>query len=562
MKDDGCGSCPNRTDDENYRIMFAGIVAAGRPMVLTVEGSPDVANCSALGGCGNAHRVGHDIQPRYMSALSEADIASGLWRLAHNATNETSGGWFNDLDILEVGNAPDFKCGDSAAALARCRVHFTMHAILKSPLLLGNDVGAADAATLGVLGNREAIAINQDALGVQARRVRVEAPATAALSSAMPGGANAVYARCDASRPTQSWTFTRTGPTDRTHLYVVPCNASDAWQKWSVESPTGLRNAGADACIDSRAGADPAGVAACTPGAAQQAWTLDAPTGHLVNGRTCLDIYDFMGPDVELGGCKAPGDNDANQQFDYDASTGLLRSRVTTPPNRCLGVGASPVAYVLATTDASGQSWMLGSDNLPVNAQPGSAANASRTQARWTLACPSGASGSGQSDCDLANVHGGGLSVNSQVGGTGPWPHTLYTDSYPWHPYSVVTVDASAAANGAPTAIQWADTHSLIDDDLLGNVTVGGAFCLDVVTAGMLETWTAPLTGGRAAAALLNRSPGADSVSVTAADAGWPAGTRFAVRDVWAGVDRGVFADSYTAAVDAAAVALLVLTPQ
>lgn len=542
--------------------MFAGIVATGRPMVLTVEGSPDVANCSALGGCGNAHRVGHDIQPKFMSALSEADIASGLWHLAHNALNVTSGGFFNDLDILEVGNPPDFLCGADAAALARCRVHFTMHAILKSPLLLGMDVGAADAATLGVVGNREAIAINQDALGMQARRVRVEAPATAALSSALPGGANAVYARCDATRPTQTWTFSRTGPTDRTHLYVVQCNASDAYQRWSIDSPTGLHNAGADACIDSRAGADPAGVAACTPGAAQQAWTWDAPTGHLVNGRTCLDIFFFVGPDVEQGGCKAPGDNDANQAFDYDAATGLFRSRVPTLPNMCLGVEASPLAYVLATKDASGQSWMLGSDSLPVNAQPGSAANASRAQARWTLACPSDASASSPSNCYLANVRGGGLSVNNQVGGTGPWPHTLYTDSYSWHAASLVTLNASAAAKGEPTVIQWADTTSLIDDDLLGNVTVGGAFCLDVVTAGMLETWTAPLTHGRAAAALLNRSPGADSVSVTAADVGWPAGTRFSVRDIWAGADRGVFTGSYTAAVDATAVALLVLTPQ
>jgi len=77
----------------------------------------------------------------------------------------------------------------------------------------------------------------------------------------------------------------------------------------------------------------------------------------------------------------------------------------------------------------------------------------------------------------------------------------------------------------------------------------------------MLETWVAPLSGGRFAAALLNRSPGADSLSVAAADLGWAAGARFAVRDVWAAADRGVATGAYTASVDAVSVALLGLTP-
>jgi alpha-galactosidase len=563
VKDDGCGSCPNRTDDENYRIMFAAIIAAGRPMVLTVEGGPNVTACSALGGCGNAHRVGHDIQAKFMSALSEADISSGLWPLAHNATNSTNGGWFNDMDILEVGNGPDFLCGANAAALARCRVHFTMHAMLKSPLLLGNDIGKSDAATLSVLSNAEAISVNQDGLGIQARRVRVEMPVTTALSSLLPGGANAVYARCNSSRPTQAWTFTRTGQTDRSHLYIVPCNASDPWQRWAIDSPAGLRNAGANSCVDSRAGEDPAGVASCATGAPQQAWSWDAASGHILNGHQCLDVFFFTGPDVELGGCKAPGDNDANQAFDYESATGLIRSRVPSLPNKCLGVEASPLDYVLATTDASGASWMLGSDNLPVNAEPGLPANASRSQARWMLQCPSSASENtrGVTSCSLGNVRGGGLDPNSQVGGSGPWPHTLYTSSYPWHQSSLVTVDASAALGGSPVTILYANTHSLIDDDLLGNITVGGDFCLDLVTAGMLETWVAPLTGGRAAVALLNRSPGTDSLRVSGGDLGWPEGTKFAVRDVWAALDRGVFT-TYVASVDASAVALLILTPQ
>lgn len=35
--------------------------ASGRAMVLTTEGNPNNTACSAIGGCGNAKRVGHDI---------------------------------------------------------------------------------------------------------------------------------------------------------------------------------------------------------------------------------------------------------------------------------------------------------------------------------------------------------------------------------------------------------------------------------------------------------------------------------------------------------------------
>ena len=78
----------------------------------------------------------------------------------------------------------------------------------------------------------------------------------------------------------------------------------------------------------------------------------------------------------------------------------------------------------------------------------------------------------------------------------------------------------------------------------------------------MLEVWAAPLTGGRWAAALFNRSPGPDAITLEWGALGVTPGTRFDVRDVWAAADRGVFAGEYTAAaVDAHGVALLVLTP-
>lgn len=103
---------------------------AHRSNRLTCAGSPDDSLCSA-GGLGNAKRVGHDISPHWESMTSLVDIGRDLWMYAHNSTNPKYGGWWNDLDMIEVGNGPDFKCEENDAALARCRAHFTMWTIMK-----------------------------------------------------------------------------------------------------------------------------------------------------------------------------------------------------------------------------------------------------------------------------------------------------------------------------------------------------------------------------------------------------------------------------------------------
>ena len=76
--------------------MWQAIQASGRAMVLTVEGNPDDALITK-GGYGNAKRVGHDISPNWASMTSLVDIGAGLWMYAHNSTNATFGGWWNDL---------------------------------------------------------------------------------------------------------------------------------------------------------------------------------------------------------------------------------------------------------------------------------------------------------------------------------------------------------------------------------------------------------------------------------------------------------------------------------
>ncbi|KAK1257094.1 Alpha-galactosidase [Acorus gramineus] len=75
------------------------------------------------------------------------------------------GGW-NDPDMLEVGNGGMTK--------DEYIIHFSIWAISKAPLLIGCDLRNMTKDTMEILGNEEVIAVNQDPLGVQAKKVRME----------------------------------------------------------------------------------------------------------------------------------------------------------------------------------------------------------------------------------------------------------------------------------------------------------------------------------------------------------------------------------------------------
>jgi alpha-galactosidase len=73
------------------------------------------------------------------------------------------GGW-NDPDMLEVGNG--------GMTLDEYRAHFSMWAMLAAPLMAGNDLRTMAPEIRDILTNRDVIAIDQDPLGRQGRKVR------------------------------------------------------------------------------------------------------------------------------------------------------------------------------------------------------------------------------------------------------------------------------------------------------------------------------------------------------------------------------------------------------
>ncbi|KAF2799513.1 glycoside hydrolase family 27 protein, partial [Melanomma pulvis-pyrius CBS 109.77] len=69
-------------------------------------------------------------------------------------TSRTMSGYFNDMDMLEIGNG-----GQSDSEYV---VHFTMWAMNSSPLLIGTNIGTLSPANLAIYSNPAIIALNQD----------------------------------------------------------------------------------------------------------------------------------------------------------------------------------------------------------------------------------------------------------------------------------------------------------------------------------------------------------------------------------------------------------------
>jgi alpha-galactosidase len=73
-------------------------------------------------------------------------------------------GHWNDPDMLEVGNG--------GMTTTEYRAHFSLWCLLASPLMAGNDLRTMSPEIKEILTNKEVIAIDQDPLGMQGRRVK------------------------------------------------------------------------------------------------------------------------------------------------------------------------------------------------------------------------------------------------------------------------------------------------------------------------------------------------------------------------------------------------------
>src|SRR5438445_178179 len=92
-------------------------------------------------------------------------------------------GHWNDPDMLEVGNG--------GMSDIEYRSHFSLWAIMAAPLKIGTDLRTIKPNALKILLNKEVIAVDQDALGVQGKRIR-ESDGVHVIVKPLKGGIRAV----------------------------------------------------------------------------------------------------------------------------------------------------------------------------------------------------------------------------------------------------------------------------------------------------------------------------------------------------------------------------------
>ena len=164
--------CNTTTQDPkaSYENIRAALDATGRPIVLSIcewgDGKPWLWG-KEVGG--NLWRTTGDINDRFGGQEKWPDgscCSNGVLAILDQEAplqSYAGPGHWNDPDMLEVGNG--------GMTDTEYRSHFSLWAILAAPLIAGNDLRSMRPEIHDILTNKEVIAIDQDPLGRQGRRV-------------------------------------------------------------------------------------------------------------------------------------------------------------------------------------------------------------------------------------------------------------------------------------------------------------------------------------------------------------------------------------------------------
>ncbi len=151
-----------------YTTMRDALYAAGRPVVFSLCEWGNNKPWLWAANVGHLWRTTGDIAVKFTGyvdhgswkswgVLSILDMQDGLRQYA-------GPDHWNDPDMMEIGNG---------MTISEDRAHFSMWCMLAAPLMAGNDIAGMSKETLAILTNREAIAVDQDSLGIQGFRYSV-----------------------------------------------------------------------------------------------------------------------------------------------------------------------------------------------------------------------------------------------------------------------------------------------------------------------------------------------------------------------------------------------------
>jgi len=180
LKYDWCSPQGTQQDKvDAFAKMRDALRATGRPIVYSINpnsySAEKTGNTYDWSAITNLVRISEDIKPVWRTAnkntypLGVTDIIDmqadpALAARAHP-------GYWNDPDMLEVG-VYNTEEGWEGLTDIEATTHFSMWALTAAPLIAGNDVRQISPPINRILTNRAVIAVDQDPMGVQGRKMR------------------------------------------------------------------------------------------------------------------------------------------------------------------------------------------------------------------------------------------------------------------------------------------------------------------------------------------------------------------------------------------------------
>ena len=299
LKYDNCYN-ENKPAKERYTAMRDALKNSNRQIFYSIcnWGEEDIPQWGK--DVGNSWRTTGDISDMWLSMLRIIDINDQYHQYAG------PGGW-NDPDMLEVGNG--------GMSLVEYKTHFSLWSISKAPLIIGCDITNMTKEIKDILINKEVIAINQDSLGEQGRKIK----------------------RMYVQLPKDF-----TPSLFKSEIEVVDCDGSNE-QKWYINDDGSIRNNNEDLCMeipkcveyDTKMKTDSCHIndkSYCS-NSTNQEWIYNKESKQIISKMSpnkCLDIYTHKvtGRSVQTYDC----DNTIEtQKWEYNEADHTIKTG-----NKCL----------------------------------------------------------------------------------------------------------------------------------------------------------------------------------------------------------------------------------
>jgi alpha-galactosidase len=231
LKYDWCNT-DTRNAQEAYSTMRDALAATHRPIVFSMCEWGTAKPWQWAQSVGNLWRTTGDIQDHWEGRQKWPDgscCSNGVMDIVDQQVGlegAAGPGHWNDPDMLEVGNG--------GMTTLEYRSHFSFWCLLAAPLIAGNDLRSMTQEIQAILTNKEVIAVNQDTLGMQGRRIRKDGDKEVWMKQLKDGSRAVILFNRGKSETEVSVSWTELGYPDH-----VSASVRDLWAGKDLGKVTG-----------------------------------------------------------------------------------------------------------------------------------------------------------------------------------------------------------------------------------------------------------------------------------------------------------------------------------